>query len=243
VLASVLPQATLAQLGPQPDGLFRLRGHDWAFGYNFGGLIQPAPGTNIGITYRSRLEHEFDTQASFTVPPTLAGVPAFASGESRTKLILPDNATISLTQKLTSRLTGYANFTWNDWSLLKNLAVYRTNGALIDNTVLNYKNSIFISIGASYQVNDKLTVRAGTAFDQSPVRDAYITPRVPDDNRYWLALGASYKVLPNATIDVAYVHIFAEKPSINELSITDDLLSGYFQGHIDVASIGVRFKL
>ncbi len=150
---------------------------------------------------------------------------------------------ISLTQKLTPRLTGYANLTWTDWSLLRNLSVYRTSGGLIDNTVLNYKNAVFVSIGASYEVTDQLTLRAGTAFDQSPVRDAYITPRVPDDNRYWLAVGGSYKITPTATIDVGYAHIFADKPSIHELSITGDLLSGYFAGHIDILSVGVHFAL
>ena len=50
--------------------------------------------------------------------------------------------------------------------------------------------------------------RAGLAYDQSPVRDAQRTPRLPDNDRTWLAIGAQYRASPQLAFDVGYhVHI------------------------------------
>jgi long-chain fatty acid transport protein len=44
-------------------------------------------------------------------------------------------------------------------------------------------------------------VRAGVAYDNSPARDVTRTPRIPDSDRYWLSVGASYQVLRNVGAD------------------------------------------
>ncbi len=228
------------QLLPLPDGLFRLRGDNWAFGYNFGALITPAPGTRIGLTYRSRIQQNFSGTADFDMPLPLSLNPAFRPGPAQAKLVLPDTAGISLTQRLSPRWTGYADLDWTNWSQFKALNVFRDTGQLISSTPEHYDNSVFVAVGASYQATDRLILRAGTAFDKTPVTDAYRTARVPDANRYWLAAGVSYRVLPHATIDFGYAHIFVDDASIHELSPTGDLLAGSYSSHIDIVSLGAR---
>ena len=223
-----------------PDGFSNLNGNDWAFGYNFGALIQPGPHTNIGVTYRSRVQHDFEGGVNFSVPAPLNLSPQFQNSAARAKLTLPDTVGLSITQGVGPNLQVSADVDWTNWSQFKQLNAFRDNGTQIASTPQHYHNSVFASLGAAYTLTDKLTLRAGTAYDKSPVSDAYRTARVPDDDRYWLAIGASYKVLPNVTLDGGYAHVFVTSPRIGEVSATGDVLSGKYSNSIDIFSFGTR---
>ena len=225
-----------------PDGNSNLNGNDFAFGYNFGALIKPGPGTNIGITYRSRVQHEFDGGVNFSVPAPLNQAPNFQSSAARAKLVLPDTVGLSITQAFSPQLTVSSDVTWTNWSQFKTLKAFRTDGTLLTNTPQHYDNSFFVSLGAEYKLTDKLAVRGGTAYDKSPVSNAYRTARVPDDDRYWLSIGASYQVLPGTTVDAGYAHIFVHSPRITEVSATGDVLTGKYSNAIDIFSFGTRSR-
>ena len=68
-------------------------------------------------------------------------------------------------------------------------------------------------MGANYRQNDAWTWRFGVAYDQSPVQDADRTPRVPDEDRTWLAIGVQHKLSKAAAIDVGYAHLFVRDAS------------------------------
>ena len=83
-------------------------------------------------------------------------------------------------------------------------------------------------------------MRGGTAYDKSPVSNAYRTARVPDQDRTWLAAGVSYRVLEGTTADFGYAHIFVLDSRIREVSTTGDTLSGKYKNSIDIVSFGTR---
>ncbi len=234
-------QAT-GRLLPLSDGYFRLLGDDWSFGYNFGALIQPSAQTNIGLAYRSRVQQQFNGTADFIVPPPLNLSSRFRNSGGNAKLVLPGTATISLTQILAAAWTLFAEVTWTNWSQFKTLNAFRDDGTLLSSMPQHYKDSYFAALGASYKVNDDLTLRAGTAFDKSPVSNAFRTIRVPDQDRFWLAIGASYQVLPNTKLDLGYAHIFVKDSSIHEVSFTGDVLQGHSTNAIDIVSVGTRLQ-
>ncbi len=225
-----------------PDGNSNLIGDDVAFGYNFGVLIKPGPQTNIGLTYRSRVQHDFEGRVNFDVPAPLNLAPNFQPSNARAKVVLPDTAGFSITQGIGPNLTVSSDVTWTNWSQFKTLNAFRENGTLLSSTPQHYDNSFFVSLGAAYKLTDKLTVRGGTAFDKSPVSNAYRTVRVPDDDRYWLSVGASYQVLPNITVDAGYAHIFVHSPRIGETSATGDVLTGKYSNAIDLFTLGTRTR-
>ena len=39
-------------------------------------------------------------------------------------------------------------------------------------------------------------------------------PSIPDNDRYWLSIGAGYQVTRSITVTAAYTHIFAENSRI-----------------------------
>lgn len=225
-----------------PDGYFRLKGDDWSVGYNLGALIQPTTTTNIGISYRSRVQHTFSGSAEFVVPAPLNLNSSFRNSAASAKVVLPDTATISVTQILTPAWTAYADFNWTNWEQFRTLNAYRDDGTLINSTAQHYHNGFFVSAGASYKVNEIWTLRGGIAFDQSPVTNSYRTARVPDQDRTWLAIGASYQAMPNLTLDAGYAHVFVRDSQILEVSTTGDTLKGSYKNSIDLVSFGARMK-
>ena len=240
--SSTIATSLLRRPTSLPDGYFRLKGDDWAVGYNFGVLIEPTQTTKIGITYRSRVQHEFSGTAEYVVPSPLSLSNSFRNSGGNAKVVLPDTAGVSITQVITPAWTGYADLNWTNWEQFKTLNAFRDDGTLINSTPQHYRNSFFISAGASYKWNDALTLRAGTAFDQSPVSNTYRTARVPDQDRLWLAIGASYKVMANLTLDAGYAHIFVRDSQISETSSTSDKLVGSYKSSIDLFSLGARMK-
>lgn len=227
---------------PLADGYFRLRGDDWSFGWNVGALIKPGPGTNIGITYRSRVQQDFQGTADFVVPAPLNASARFRNSGGSAKLVLPDTASIGITQQLGAAWTVSGEVTWTNWSQFKNLNAFRDDGTLLNSTPQRYDNSYFAALGASYKVNEDLVLRAGTAYDKSPVSNAYRTARVPDASRIWLAVGVSYQILPRTMLDVGYAHIFVKDARIREVSSTGDVLSGNYRNSIDIGSVGTRLQ-
>ena len=226
------------------DGFFRLRGDDWGFGYNFGVLVQPGPATRIGLSYRSRVQQNFKGSVTYDVPPQLLGTAAgreqFRSGAGNAKLVLPDTAALGITQGIGPDWTVSAEVNWTNWSQFKDLTATRDNGTVLTSQPQRYDNSYFVALGASYRLNDKLTFRGGVAYDKSPVSNAYRTARVPDESRTWIAIGASYTVLPGVTIDAGYAHLFVKDSRINEESRTRDRLQGEFRNRVDILSVGTR---
>ena len=227
---------------PLPDGLARVRGDSWAVGYNFGALFKPTANDNIGVTYRSRIVHDISGTATFNAPFPLSLSPAFRTGPASAKLVLPDSATLSFTHIFSPRWTGYMDLTWTDWSLFKSLQINRSDGTVLSTIPEDYHNTITVAIGASYAVTSKLTLRAGTAFDQSPDSSDTFNASAPDADRYWLSIGGSYQVLPNTAIDVGYAHIFLNSASIHQTSSTGDVLTGSYDSHVDLFSASTRLQ-
>ena len=58
-----------------------------------------------------------------------------------------------------------------------------------------WKDSWLFTVGADYDVNEHVTVRGGLGYEISPVDDdKYRSATIPDTDRLWLSLGATWRV-------------------------------------------------
>lgn len=72
------------------------------------------------------------------------------------------------------------------------------------------------------------------AYDETPVpNEQRRTPRVPDEDRYWVALGGGYKFTDNAELNFGYTHIFLDDPKVDKPAEGEDLPRGALQGEYD----------
>ena len=68
-----------------------------------------------------------------------------------------------------------------------------------------YENTFTFRFGAEYKVSDKVAVRGGIAFDQTPVPDEYLSPANPDSDKFSFSGGGSIIFSEKISLDVAYM--------------------------------------
>ncbi|BBF12097.1 hypothetical protein CHBNV1_06710 [Haemophilus influenzae] len=71
-------------------------------------------------------------------------------------------------------------------------------------------------LGASYNLYEKLTLRAGIAYDQAASRH-HRSAAIPDTDRTWYSLGATYKFTPNLSVDLGYAYLKGKKVHFKEV--------------------------
>jgi len=239
------------------EGTNRISGSDNSWGYNVGVLFDLAPQTRVGLTYRSAIGYTLKGTVSYTNRPAALQAalvaPAIAAqvgdGVVSADLKVPAVFSAALKHSVNARWDVLADITRTQWSSFKSLVVVRSNGTILENTPENWRDTWRAGLGVSYRPDDRRTYRAGIAYDQSPVPEAYRTPRIPDQDRYWLALGAQYKVSRSGAIDVGYAHIFVRDAKLNmngppsvtaAQAIGRGSLVGSYDNKIDIVSVQYR---
>jgi long-chain fatty acid transport protein len=209
--------------------LATVKGDDQGWGYNLGMLWQASRDTRIGLAYRSEIDYTLEGTAAFSGLPSLNG-PVTADAT------LPATAALSVLHRVNERWEVLADVTWTGWSSFDELRVLRTSGALVALTPENWADSYRYSLGLNYRLNERLKLRAGVAFDETPVSDAYRTARIPDEDRTWLAFGAQYRMSPKAMLDVGYAHLFVKDARIDKTETGPVRLTGEYDAAVDILS-------
>ena len=228
-----------------------ISGAGYGFGFTAGVTVTPTPTTTVGLGYRSAINQKIN--GTMVIP---AALNAFSTpGSVNTTLNLPDIVSLGLRQKLTSQWTVLGTVEWSNWSRIGNSAVLQPNGAPA--TVFfapvvahfQYQNGWFFSAGAEYQLNPAMALRAGVAYEISPVTDTVRAPSVPDANRTWLSIGGTYKYSAKTTFDVAYSHVFVKSAPINIVDASNpnfSLGSGPYTGsvdsHLDIITVALKYR-
>lgn len=236
------------------DGFARLTGDDWAFGWDVGAIVEPVKGTRLGVAYRSEIQHELDGDVDFsgddagiaTILRRATG--AFADTDASLEVDTPASLSFGVRQEVTDRLAVMAEAQWTDWSVFDQLTIKFDNPAQPDNvTEEEWEDSWFFALGATWEPADRWLLRAGIAYDQSPVRDRLRSPRIPDEDRYWLSLGAGWQPLPWLGLDAAFTYIFVEDSDV-DLRATDTGstfrgdLSASYDSDIILAGLSARVR-
>ncbi len=238
--------------GPGVEGVATVKGHDTGWGYNLGAMIDLGPATRIGVAYRSSIKYTLEGSVSFANRPALlaAGLP---DGPVAADVKLPAIASVSLFHRLNPKWDLLADVSWTDWSQLRSLDVRRASGAQLSTTPLNWRDSWRAGLGANYHHNDMWTLRFGVAYDQTPVESADRTPRVPDENRRWIAVGAQYRMSKQLAVDVGYAHLFVTDPRVNLCNAAQaaanpaacagkNNLVGRYKNNVNILSVQARYS-
>ena len=240
-LSNAIDFGLLSGGAPQSaDGAADVSGNSWGYGYNLGVLFQFPTATRVGLAYRSKIHQTLVGNASFTnVPAAFATSPRFQNGGIKANLTLPDSISLSAVQEIGDKWELLGDVTFTRWSYFNELRVRFDNGAPDAVTVENWRNTFRGSIGLAYRYNDFLKLRGGVGFDQSPVRGAFRTPRIPDNNRKILAVGANYKVSKADSVDFAYQHLFFSDTPINnnQLATGGGQLIGTYNTQVNILSL------
>ena len=101
------------------------------------------------------------------------------------------------------------------------------------------------AIGAEVAVSRGWNLRTGLQYDQTPTRDAFRSTSMPDTDRLWFSLGASYAIAQNVSFDFSYSHMLAKEEPINRSTTftaiaTTVLTQGTTKTSSDVLGFGLQ---
>lgn len=242
-----LSQARLLGAG-MPDGKSKVDGDNWELGYNLGIMFAPSDATRFGLGYRSKIKQTLDGNLKVTAPN---GATLVSSGAEAT-VTLPETVYLSAFHSLNEKVDLMASARYTNWSRFEELRIKFDNGLPDSVTPENWDDTWTLSIGGAYHLNNQWTLRAGYAHDESPVSEEYRTARIPDSDREWLTLGASFAANQNMTIDFGYAHVFADDAPINETTVlagpptsptvVSGNLSGKYTGGSDILGVQLQWK-
>ena len=195
-----------------------------AWGFNFGLMWSPLDNLRFGLSYRSKVNHHADGDFTLdnpridggSVSPDVLGPYAsmFGTLDGQASLSTPAWAMATAAWDINDLLSLYATFRWTDWSSFDELKI-STNNPAIGSTVTNkWQDTYLFSVGADLRFTNWWTFRAGIGYETSPIDDpSYRTAIIPDADRWWFALGSSFKVAKDMQLDVsaAWLHGTGER--------------------------------
>lgn len=219
-----------------------VKGHDWGFGYHLGWMFDVNDRFRMGVAYRSKVSHNLKGTAKWQPAGAVVQVPALAnyiqspttattalgagrgylpSEDASVHITTPESLSLHGMYRASDKLNLFGDITWTRHSRFNKADLIFGNRKNVvngqsDRTTItpNWRNTYKIALGGSYQYSEPLQLRAGIAFDQSPVKSAEDRLNtMPDANRMWFSVGARYAYKKRHVFDTAlsYVHIHSSR--------------------------------
>ena len=166
----------------------------------------------------------------------------FTDTTASTELSMPSSWTISATHQLDERWTVMADVHRTRWSEFKDVVLDFASPQATQVIAFDYRDTLFGALGAEYLLRPDLTLRAGVAYDQTPVVAATREVRVPDVNRKWLSLGATWRANASLEWSAGYTHLFLDEPAVAMRSPTGSTLHGTYRHASDIFAVSLAYR-
>lgn len=252
-LASALDVSSFCSIGGTPcgvagsgdnDGSIEFEGDDIAFGYSLGLLYEMNADTRLGFAWRSAIKHELEGTANVQTPfPVDAFFNTHSEG-ANFNLSTPEAASLSLFHQLSPSFSLQGDVTWTRWSRFEALDITTSSGFNVYQPQ-NWKNNWRVAVGGEYQSTEQLALRAGLAWDQSPVKDGQHNLSFPLDDFKALSIGLTYAFSPTLALDAGLQKTLNFDADVNDGDVmtTGSQANGNSESDTWSAAIGFNWKL
>lgn len=183
----------------------------WAYGWNAGAMFYLTPGTRIGVSYRSEIDlHGTGTSVDEQADVSLDTLNA--------TLKLPPTWNFSLYSELNSRFAVLFTTYYTQWSVFDDLVL--NNVALMGQVIQlgvheNYRNTLAFAAGLHVWLLHNLMLKVGFGHDETPTQDKMRDVRLPDADRWSVAVGLRWDICRSVRFDVGWMHFFAKDAAVN----------------------------
>ncbi|TCO09150.1 OmpP1/FadL family transporter [Natronoflexus pectinivorans] len=228
--------SSINEMFPSVDGKINLQGNTTALGYTAGLFYQISECLSLGISYRSKVEVELEKgDVEYTVPEPFESF--FPSDNKFSSMLpMPSNLTFGLSWRANSKWFFAVDLQHVGWSAYESLDFEFEQ---TDNTSMpkNFENTMIYRFGAEYTLNPSVLLRAGVYYDETPIKDQYLTPETPGTNKTGLSFGFSWFINEGLSVDASILHIMGE-----ERDSTMPMLPGTYNTSAWIPGIGLSYK-
>ncbi len=218
-LTSNLNAAERVQPGAKLYSDFKVKG--WTSAFQLGGMYEFDENTRVGLSYRfkstQRTKGKHYISSASDNPMIVAGLEAMGmlgKFRSASDPELPASWILSFYHKWNDKWAteGTVKYVqWHRFYVFPGETTWPGVAAMGKQNLdveYRWKDAWTFALGQEYYMNDNWTLRGGVAWDQSPSRNSdFRSNRIPDSDRIWTSLGASYKT-GHHQFDFGYAHLF-----------------------------------
>jgi long-chain fatty acid transport protein len=181
-----------------------------AWGWSAGIMFNPTKDLHFGMNYRARIDVNVEGgDATFSNVPNSPLAPV-ANGrvDFDATLPLPAEWTVGMSYELGEKWTFAFDYNLAVWSAYKSLDIDFAPEDVPDSVnPRNYDDASTYRFGAQYVMNDKITLRAGYYFDESPVQEGFFAPETPRNDSHGFTGGLSFNVNSKLSIDASFLYL------------------------------------
>lgn len=212
-----------------------------AWGWTASATIKPNDMVTVGINYRSRIDMKAEGgDVSFQNASSLSATRFDA------ELPLPAELTVGLSVQVTEKLLLATDFNYAFWDVYKslNLNFNGTPGQSVN--ARNYKDALIFRIGGEYNLSNKLDLRAGYYFDESPVQSGFFAPETPRNDSHNFTGGFSYHINDKLSIDASFAYLYFDEIDESYDSNPNDTtapFSGTYKSNGFLGGLGITYQL
>ncbi|MDO4162049.1 MAG: OmpP1/FadL family transporter [Pseudomonadota bacterium] len=190
---------------------FRVKG--WTMTANLGAMYEFDENTRIGLSYRFKStqrptgKHYVTVRDAYAPYASLLHLNTFNRFDSVSEPELPASWILSGYHKFGEKWGTSFTVKYTQWHRFYTFPALSSGTGNLD-VDYRWKDAWSFSLGQDYYLNDNWTLRAGLAWDETPVpSNTYRTNRIPDTDRLWASFGFSYTT-GNHQFDLGYAHLF-----------------------------------
>lgn len=196
---------------------------DWGFTAGF--LHKPSERFSWGLSYRSRLELDFEGGAEFEQISTgnalldaivASRLPFDREAPVRTQVEFPEMVSLGVAIGIGDRFLVETDVNWTGWSTFEEIVLTFPEDPELDQTIpedwedaYNYRLGLALDVGTSGQL------RFGYVYDESPQPDEAVGPLLPDAKRDGFTIGWGGPSFIGERLDLAFMYLkFDERTTL-----------------------------
>lgn len=234
------------------DGSAVVQGDDTGLGWILGINFRPTQNLSIGLSHRSEIDYDLTGDADWTVPGAARATfdavgrgALFRDGAVTADLTTPATTTVAVAYDVSDRVTLAATYAETGWESLQEVRIDFANPDPDSVEEFNWDTTRFMSVGGEFELNEAWTLRAGYAYDETPTTFQYRTPRLPDEDRKWYSIGATWQFSEQLDLNFAYTRIQPDKPQIGIITAPaagGQRLFGSFESEVNLYGVSAQYR-
>lgn len=232
------------------DGNQEINGDGTGYGFNLGLHSPLTEDLSFGLTYRSGIDVDLTGDIKFRVPSATLNA-AFPKSSIKTSIDFPAQAHAAFAYSGVDKMVLEMGVRWENWSSYDELR-FRTsqtiNGVNSFVKPTNWNDTLTLTLGGRYELNDKTRLLAGFVRGQDPIPGKTFEPSVTDSPHYALTFGSEHSI-GRHTLGFAYAwQKWFDRTKDNNIgaefsggSVADARANGEYQSHTHFLAVSFTY--